>query len=183
MLNQKITQWVVEKLSQVPFKKGIHNNFGNLILKRPKIVQFLPLVGFIFGIIPLCASIFTNIYSADEKLQCLTILVPTVIVLGIINITFAISKTLIDNDGITTYRLYGKRHLDFNSIVSVEYTKMYMGCVLLKGTGIKLLVPLDTYGFSEFHEILKSKLGFEKCILIENEMKNRRKLLENYKYS
>lgn len=173
MVPQQLTNLVVKQLLGVAFKKAPRDVRGNIVLKRAKIVRFFPSVGFIIAMIALALTYFVDPGDPQEQAEILSYLHPIAALLGVFTLWFLVSKTLITKNGIVSYRLTGKKQLDFESIYSIEYTPIFSGCAVLHGDERKILIPLDTTGFSECLEILKDKLGPEKCTEITNELQKR----------
>lgn len=183
-IQRSLTKWTIKKTcKEAPFKKAKYEQNGNLILTRSKILKVCPLIFFILCIVYLGLEIVPNIDNFND-IDYLNRELPSIIfvgiigiALGIVSIPFLISKVLISDHGITSYGFYRKKHIDFKSITSVEYTRFYGGCAVLKTNKTKLLIPFELYGFYHFYEILEFKLGNEKCMAIGDQLHLRKKEL------
>lgn len=179
-MKQILTRFLTKKLLKVPFKEGIHDQHGNLILKKPNSIRKFCLVWSIICSLGFCSEIFLNTCVGDEKIAFLTLMAGSSILFGFLWIILEFCKTLIGKNNITGYRITGKKHLEFNTINSVSYTRFFGGCAVLRNNRVKLLIPFDTCGFYEFYEILSSNLGNEKCKDIEFQIQKRKNTLECY---
>lgn len=158
----KLANKIASNIEGAAFQKAPRDRQGNLILRRPALIQNSLLVGLVITLLALC-SVFVIDDMASEKEQYLSIFVPCLLFFAFLYITMKVSKTVIGQDGVTTIRITGKKHIHFDQIEHVSYSPLFMGCaVLLGANGAILRVPLSTTGFSEFYELLKNKVAADR---------------------
>lgn len=176
MLSHELGNMVAKKCSiEIAFKKGKRDKEGNLVLKRSKIVDVMAYIIILLPIAFAVTAICTGSLADEDDLQTILIVMGVcTVVLELSGITLLISKTVVSREGITAYRITGKKHLDFIDVEDIRYTRFYGGCAVLAGNGIKIRVPMDTCGFQEFYEILKNRFGDERCKSIGKELTLRR---------
>lgn len=182
LLQRLLTGWLMKNvLTGVAFRKAPRNLKGEIILKRPKFIMGFALTFLGISLCLLLGAAFGHIYSESERLQFIQLTGALTAFFGIFALFLARSKTVVDDRGITTYRLNGTRHIDFGSITGIRFINQFGGCVVLSGDGITLRVPLGTVGFIECYDLLVEKLGMEKCALIEKQLQSCKRMLESYK--
>jgi hypothetical protein len=159
-----LMRWVVEKFSiKVSFEQGKRDWLGNLILQRPGMIQTAPFILTLITLIYLCLKLLDHRILTEERLGLMILMGFFTLLWGVLWVAVVISRTVVDEEGITTYRLLGKKHLRFDDITAIDYSSLWGGCTVLKGQKVRLTVPFDTNGFLEFYQMLKDKFGYEKC--------------------
>jgi hypothetical protein len=182
LLQRLLTGWLMKNvLTGVTFRKAPRNSKGEIVLKRPKFIMGFALTFFGICLCLLFSAVFSHIFNGSERLQFIQLASVLTAFFGIFALLLVRSKTVVDDQGITTYRLNGMRHIDFNSITEIRFINQFGGCAVLSGGGITLRVPLGTVGFIECYDLLVEKLGTEKCALIEKQLQSCKRMLESYR--
>lgn len=173
MSMQDVTSKIKRNAGKIAYRKAHQSSSNDMILRRSIFIPIAYITIFIC-LISVLASVLTSFDPANnETYRYIAMLMTFALASVIACIMFIFSKTVVNADGVTAYRLYGMRHINFDSITNVEYTNRYGGCVILSSEREKILVPIQSCGFIEFFKILTErvkKIDSEK-IVFENGMK------------
>lgn len=165
------------------FQKSVKNDDGTLKLKRAAITRIGPLVGLLIAISAFILGYYNDpSMSSEDSLLFLQVMGVCSALLGLMTLVLSVSKTIAGQDGISTYRLFVKRHISYEEIHQVTFTRLFGGCMELTGQGKKIRIPLDTRGFAEFYEMLKQQKPQLEFYAIEHELQKRTQLLESVGY-
>lgn len=164
----------------VTFKKAPRNQNGEVILKRAKFIMFFLMTFLAISLFLLLDATFGQTYRGAERLQIIQLTCMLSAFFTIFSLILGVSKTVVDHHGITTHRINGTKHIDFNSITEIHYINQFGGCAVLKGSGTVLRVPVGTVGFSECHDLMIEKLGQEKCAPITEQLLSYKRMIATY---
>lgn len=167
-LKRKLYKIFREKfILQPAFEEAQKDKQGNGIIKKSKIIS---ISGMIFSSIFIIGSILVR-EDFNDNFELLVLLVTMSIIFLILSLVAVTSKVIYNTEGVTSHRLGFKRHLDYNSITSVNYSRIFGGSIVLKGVGIKIIVTFENKGFIDFFQVLKNHFGDEKVKDIEIKLK------------
>lgn len=163
-LERKAAESLSNHLSGVAQKKSIKDVNGDNVLRRAAITRVFPLIG--LGIAS--AALLMNWLVDDdpqEKLEVSMMMVPVSIFFLILYITMRISRSVYNQEFVSTHRIFKRKVLRMADIVDISYTRFYSGCLVIHGRqGEKLLIPVQSTGFLDFYQMLRNRLGIDKKI-------------------
>ncbi|WP_239617824.1 hypothetical protein [Cohnella mopanensis] len=179
--------WLIKKFVKhytgVIYKSSVHNSQGELLLRRAAITRIGPLVGFLLALMALTLGYFEDpSMTSEDSLLLLQTMSGCLVILGLMTLALSVSRTVVDQDGVSSSRLFMNRRLSFDEMNQVTFTRLFGGCMELSGQGKKIRVPLDTSGFAVFFERLKQRNSQLELGEIELELEKRSKLLESLGY-
>ncbi|TVX95093.1 hypothetical protein [Cohnella terricola] len=180
VLKLRLAKIIMKHYLGVIYKGSTYNSQGELLLRRAAITRIGPLVGFLLAVIALTLGYFQDpSMTSEDSLLLLQTMSGCLVILGFATLAFSVSRTVVDQDGVSSYRLFIGRRLSFDEINQVTFTRLFGGCMELSGQGKKIRVPLDTSGFAVFFERLKQRNPQLELGEVEHELQKRSKLLES----
>ncbi|USG67251.1 hypothetical protein NDK47_08255 [Brevibacillus ruminantium] len=104
------------------------------------------------------------VFTDDTFSEIQFVLILTVALLfGLGSLALYLSKVVIGETTITSYKWYGKKSIRFSDIKEVDYTSFFGGCIVLKDGHQSVWVPIENVGTADFVKLLCAKVGQEQC--------------------
>lgn len=158
-LERKLARSLSYHLSDVAQQKSTEMPSGDKVLRRAAITRIFPLIGLGLASTALMMNALVD-DDPHEKLMGYAITGPIAAFFLILLTVMWISRTVYNEEYLTTHRIFRRKELRLDDVTGISYTRMYAGCLVVQGRhGEKLLVPADSTGFLDFYEILKSRLN------------------------
>ncbi|MGE6230388.1 DUF6560 family protein [Paenibacillus chitinolyticus] len=102
------------------------------------------------------------------------------LILGFCSIGAAISKMVINEETIRTYKWYGKKTIRFADITRVENTTLYGGAIVIRSNKKSITVTLENRGIHDFVKHLSRKLGSERVAHASAIISERIRVINSY---
>lgn len=144
------------------FKPAKRNSSGHIVLIKNTLFTGFLLLGAIIGALCIVLNVITGVSDKDAMLGIYAG-VAALFICGLLFIGLKCSKTVAEEEAITSYRWYGRKSIKVAEIREVSYSRFFGGYLKLKGDYEIVPVSMDTVGAAEFVEWLKGKLGEECC--------------------
>ncbi|MFM1653951.1 hypothetical protein ACI7RC_17890 [Brevibacillus sp. B_LB10_24] len=144
-----------------PFQPAKKNQTGEMLLVKGGMIKWGTFSVSLFFMISL---VLISLFSDDPFTEIQFALILTVaLFLGLGCLALHLSKIVISEAAITSYKWYGKKSIRFSDIKEVDYTSFFGGCIVLKDGDKSVWVPIENVGTAEFVTLLCEKLGREQC--------------------
>lgn len=139
------------------FKKAKRNKYGDMILRQSAWIRFVCLL---LLVLFCCTAIF---FYEDENLEVAAVVGLLTVCLAFGVAALLISKVVVSDQEMISYKWYGKRRMKLSDLKSIQYSSLWGGSIVLRDSSRAITIPTEYAGAAEFVKHLVERLGPEFC--------------------